>query len=249
MEVKDNYDIIFKRKSIRRYDPNPLDNEQLEKIESMIKDLKPLYEDIETEIRIISSEDVKTRVMKKAPHYIAVFSEEKKGYLNNVGYMVQQMDLLLSAEGIGTCWQGIPTPKSDIIKSSNLKFIILMAFGEPDEPLYRQDVSEFKRKPLEKITDIENYEEMLEAARLAPSATNSQPWFLSGSKDSIDVYSVKPNFLKALVVKKYIPIDIGILLYHLQVIAEHLGKNPKIVFKEGLDKKGYEYNATIILNP
>ena len=137
--------------------------------------------------------------MKKAPHYLAVFSEEKKGYLNSVGYMVRQMDLLLSAEGIGTCWQGIPTLKKDVIKSSNLKFIILMAFGEPDEPLYRQDVSEFKRKPLDKITDIENCEEILEAARLAPSATNSQSWFLSGSKDSIDVYSVKPNFLKALV--------------------------------------------------
>jgi nitroreductase len=248
MEIKDNYDIIFKRKSIRNYDSNPLDNETLKNINSMIKNLKPLIEGIETDIRIISSDDVKTRIMKKAPHYIVVFSEEKEGYLTNVGYMLQQMDLILSAHGIGTCWQGIPTPNKDIIKSSKLKFVILMAFGTPNEPLHRQDVSEFKRKPLEKITDMEDCREILEAVRLAPSATNSQPWFLSGDRNSINVYSIKPNFLKALVVKKYIPIDIGILIYHLQVITEHLGKNPEIVFKDGLDKKGYIYHATFNLN-
>ena len=53
MEIKDKYDIIFKRKSIRRYTTNHLDTARLEKIESIIKDLKPLHEDIETEIRII----------------------------------------------------------------------------------------------------------------------------------------------------------------------------------------------------
>ena len=247
METKNNYEIIFKRKSIRRYDPNPLDNDMMDEIKSVITNLKPLIADIKTEIRIISSDEVKTRIMKKAPHYLAIFSEEKEGYLTNVGYMLQQMDLLLSAEGIGTCWQGIPTPTGEVIKSSNLKFVILMAFGMPDEPLYRHDVSEFKRKSLEKISDLNDNKEILEAGRLAPSATNSQPWFLSGDNNSIDVYSIKPNFLKALVVKKYIPIDVGIMIYHLELAAEHLKRNPEIVFKEGLDKKGYIYYASLNL--
>lgn len=250
MDKNEIYETIFKRKSIRRYDLNPLDDEILRDIEGEVASLKPLISDIKTDVLIISSEDVKTRMMRKAPHYLAVFSEEKEGYLTNLGYMLQQMDLLFAANGIGCCWQGIPTIKNPVKQRSELKFVILLAFGKPDEPLYRSDLGEFKRKSLDKITDIiptEDNREILEAARLAPSATNSQAWFLSGDDGSIDVYSVKPNFIKSLVAKKYIPIDAGILIYHVVVAAKHMNRNPEIVFKEDVEKKEYTYHASIKL--
>ncbi|MTK64623.1 MAG: nitroreductase [Methanobacterium sp.] len=250
MEKKDVYDIIFKRKSIRKYKLNSLDENTLKGIEDEVSGLKPLIPGIKTDILLISSEDVKTRMMKKAPHYLAVFSEEKEGYLTNVGYMLQQMDLLFSANGIGCCWQGIPTIKDRVQDRSDLKFVILLAFGEPDETLHRSDLSEFKRKSMDKITDIpvaDDNRNILEAARLAPSATNSQAWFLSGDRESIDVYSVKPNFIRSLVAKKYIPIDAGILIYHVVAAAKHMNKDPEIVFKENVEKKGYTYHATINL--
>lgn len=252
MDKNDIYETIFKRKSIRSYDLNSLDNKILKDIEEEVSNLKPLIPGIKTEILMISTEDVKTRMMKKAPHYLAVFSEEKEGYLTNVGYMLQQMDLLFSANGIGCCWQGIPTIKDHIQRRSELKFIILLAFGKPAEQLYRSDLGEFKRKALEKITDIQltnENREILEAARLAPSATNSQAWFLSGDDGCIDVYSVKPNFIRSLVAKKYIPIDAGILIYHLKVSAEHSNKNPEIIFKKDMEKDGYTYHASINLKP
>lgn len=250
MDKNEIYETIFKRKSIRRYDLNPLDDEILRDIEGEVASLKPLISDIKTDVLIISSEDVKTRMMRKAPHYLAVFSEEKEGYLTNLGYMLQQMDLLFAANGIGCCWQGIPTIKNPVKQRSELKFVILLAFGKPDEPLYRSDLGEFKRKSLDKITDIiptEDNREILEAARLAPSATNSQAWFLSGDDGSIDVYSVKPNFIKSLVAKKYIPIDAGILIYHVVVAAKHMNRNPEIVFKGDVEKKEYTYHASIKL--
>lgn len=250
MDKNEIYETIFKRKSIRRYDLNPLDDEILRDIEGEVASLKPLISDIKTDVLIISSEDVKTRMMRKAPHYLAVFSEEKEGYLTNLGYMLQQMDLLFAANGIGCCWQGIPTIKNPVKQRSELKFVILLAFGKPDEPLYRSDLGEFKRKSLDKITDIiptEDNREILEAARLAPSATNSQAWFLSGDDGSIDVYSVKPNFIKSLVAKKYIPIDAGILIYHVVVAAKHMNRNPEIVFKKDVEKKEYTYHASIKL--
>ncbi len=213
--------------------------------------LIPLYSDIKTEIKIVSSDEVNQKIiMKKAPHYLAVFSETKEGYLTNVGFMLQQMDLLFSANGIGSCWQGIPVPYKDVLKSSDLKFVILIAFGKPSEKLYRESISEFKRKALQKISDIKGADELLEPARLAPSATNSQPWFFKGNESIIHVYSVKPNFLKAMLVNKFIPIDIGIVIYHLRVAAEHLGKSPDIIFdkKEAENSpKGYEYFATLKL--
>jgi nitroreductase len=249
--IKDDlYPIIFKRKSIREYDVSPLDEDTLEEISGQIQNLNPLYSDIKTEIKIVSSNEVKQRMMKKAPHYLAVFSETKKCYLTNVGFMLQQMDLLFSANGIGSCWQGIPIPKGDVLNRSDLKFIILIAFGKPSEPLYRESTSEFKRKPLQRISNIEGVDELLEPVRLAPSATNSQPWFFKGNETVIHAYSVKPNFLKAIVVNKYIPIDVGIAIYHLKVAAEHFGKNADIMFDKKEDKnspKGYKYFATLKL--
>ena len=250
MKKKDIYKAIFKRKSIRKYDLSPLDKDILHVISAYINDLNPLYKDIKIDIKIISTNDVNRRMMKKAPHYLAVFSEKKEGYLTNVGFMLQQMDLIFSAMGIGSCWQGIPIPTKEVLNSSDLKFIILMAFGKPSEPLYRENTSEFKRNPLEKITSIKDMDELLEPVRLAPSATNSQPWFFKGKNNIIKAYSVKPNFLKAIVVNKYIPIDMGIALYHLNVSAEHFDKSTKIFFDEMEMKnspKGYNYIATLNL--
>jgi nitroreductase len=250
MKKEDIYKAIFKRKSIRKYDLSPLDKDTLHGISAYINDLNPLYKDIKIDIKIISTDDVNRRMMKKAPHYLAVFSEKKEGYLTNVGFMLQQMDLIFSAMGIGSCWQGIPIPTKEVLNSSDLKFIILMAFGKPSEPLYRENTSEFKRNPLEKITSIKDMDELLEPVRLAPSATNSQPWFFKGKNNIIKAYSVKPNFLKAIIVNKYIPIDMGIALYHLNVSAEHFDKTTKIFFDEMEMKnspKGYNYIATLNL--
>jgi nitroreductase len=163
--------------------------------------------------------------------------------------MLQQVDLLFSASGIGSCWQGIPSPKGNVLKSSDLDFIILIAFGIPAEPLYRDDTSQFKRKSLENITDIVDAKELLEPVRLAPSAINSQPWFFTGTKDIIHACSNKPNFLKAILVNKYISIDAGIAIYHLKVSAEHFKKTITITFnKDKTIPKGLNYLATLKLD-
>jgi len=60
MENEEFYKTIFKRKSIRKYDPKPLDEEKIDEIKSFTRSLKPLYPDIKTELKIISGEDVKS---------------------------------------------------------------------------------------------------------------------------------------------------------------------------------------------
>ncbi|BDZ70550.1 nitroreductase family protein [Methanobacterium petrolearium] len=251
MKDADFYPIIFRRKSIRTYDPTPLDEDILGNIKDQITSLKPLYNDIEVDFKIISQSDVNSRMMKKAPHYIAAFSEAKEkhteeGYKTNIGFILQQMDLFFSANGLGSCWQGIPKPRKKVLESSDLEFIILMAFGNPKETLHRNNILEFKRKPLQKICKISDsgVDEILEAARLAPSAINSQPWFFTRNNHVINVHSFKPNIIRAIIMKKYIPIDMGIALYHLKVGAEHFGKTVEIVFDENAKNNtpnGYNY--------
>lgn len=250
MEKTEFYPIIFKRKSIRNFNLTPLDDATLKEISEYLNSLKPMYGGIKTEFKIISPDGVKRRMMKEAPHYIAVFSEVKEGYLTNIGYMLQHADLFLSANGLGSCWQGIPAPTSELLNSSNLKFVIFIAFGKPKDPgsLHRTNISEFKRKPQSEITDITGADELLEVVRIAPSATNSQPWFFTGNNNIIHAYSVKPGFIKRFMVKKYIPIDMGIAICHLEIAAEHFGKKIEIVSDETAKMnhpKGHEYVASL----
>lgn len=250
MEKTDLYSYIFKRKSIRNFDLTPLDEDTLAKISDYLHALEPMYGDIKTELKIVSSDKVKRRMMKEAPHYIAIFSEAKEGYLTNIGFMLQQVDLFFSANGLGSCWQGIPSPTKELLRSSDLEFIIFIAFGKPKDPgsLYRTSISEFKRKTLSETTDIIGADELLEVARIAPSATNSQPWFFTGNAGMIHAYSVKPNFIKAFLVKKYIPIDVGIAICHLKITAEYFGKKAEIIFDKTAEsnvQKGYEYIASL----
>lgn len=247
MKKQELYQTIFKRKSIRNYKLTPLKENTLNSISKYLNSLKPIDEQTPVEMKIISCGDVKQRMMKKAPHYIAAFSKKTSFNLTNLIFMLQQMDLYLSAHGIGSCWQGIPKPSKEVLNCSNLEFIILMAFGKADEPLYRTSKAEFKRKPLNRITNIKDAHKLLEPVRLAPSATNSQPWYFTGDKHLIHVYSVKNNFIKGLLVKKYIPIDMGIALYHLKISAEHLGKNIEIIRNQtAIDQtpKGCKYVAS-----
>lgn len=129
-----------------------------------------------------------------------------------------------------------------------------MAFGKPKVQLHRTSNLEFNRKPLPKISDIKNegyIGALLEAARLAPSATNSQPWFFKGNNHVIHAYSFKPNILRAIMLKKYIKIDMGIALYHIKLAAEHLGKTVRIVFDDAGREKTpnrYEYVASVKIN-
>jgi len=191
--------------------------------------------------------------MSKAPHYIAAFSEPRNAYLVNMGFMLQQMDLYFSATGLGSCWLGIPKPTKEVTESSNLEYAILMSFGNSSETLHRTSVSQFKRKPLSEITNIEAADELLEPARLAPSAINRQNWYFTGDKNLIHVYTLKPNFLRSVLgAKKYFPMNVGIAICHLQLAAEHFSRKTAIIFEEKKEKnppRDHEYIASLQIEP
>ncbi len=237
MNQNDIYEAIFKRKSIRNYDSTQIDQNHLKDITENLGGLKPISEGIKTEFKIISSDQVTRKGMNKAPHYIAAFSEAKDSYKTNIGFMLQQMDLYFSANGMGSCWLGIPQPIKEVTESSSLEFIILMSFGNSKEKLYRTSVSQFKRKPLSEITNIEGADELLEPVRLAPSAINLQNWYFTGDKNLIHAYSSKSGFFRSIVGGSYFPVNMGIAICHLQLAAEHLGWKTKIIFEKDKDKK------------
>ena len=233
------YDSIFKRKSIRKYDMTPLSDEALTEIENFAYNLTPLYEEIRIEYEIVSH--VKNILPVNAPHYFMISSENKDGYLMNVGFMFQQMNLFLASKGFGSCWLGMARPMEKLEK--NLEFVIILCFGKAIESPYRE-LSEFKRKSLSEISS--GQDDRLECARLAPSATNSQNWFFVANDGKIHIYQKKVNPVKMIIYGKMNQIDIGIATCHLYVATEHQGKKPFISKdNEAEDLQGYTYRLTI----
>jgi len=201
-------DIIRKRKSIRIYDLTPLDTAALEKVQLQIDKVKPLYPDIRYSIGIVKK--TKGLFNVKAPHYLVFGSEEKEGAYENIGFIGQQLDLFFSGSGLGSCWLGVSRPEEKDV--TGLPHVICMSFGKPAEPLHRE-LSEFIRKPLPEVS--EGIDERLEAARLAPSASNTQNWYFFAENGKIQCYRKKSGSLLGSLYNKLHSIDMGIALCHI----------------------------------
>lgn len=244
------YDVIFHRKSVRKYDMEPLSEEVFAEVTAYAKSIKPLDANLKYDFSYLGAKDVKNLLPIKAPHYICIYSEKQDPYLMNAGFVLQELDLYLSAQGMGTCWLGMAKPAKEVPQNQNgLSFVIMLAFGKALEPVHRERVEDFKRKTLDQITDLKNAEELLEPVRLSPSATNSQPWYFSGSLDEVVVSRVKLGMVKAVVYNTMNRIDMGIALKHLMLSAEHVGRTALIDFDEVPCPKGYEFMARVKLEP
>lgn len=240
------FNTIFTRKSIRKYKVTPLATETLTGIKEYARHIKPLDESIRYEIDYLCADDVKGLLSIKAPHYMCFFSEKREGYLMNAGYLLQQIDLYLSANDLGSCWLGMAKPSKDVPSMKNgMEFVIMLAFGSAEVEVHRTDIAAFNRKSLSLISTVTGAEELLEPVRLAPSATNSQPWFFSGDINEIIVSREKLNFIKVPLYGKMNQIDIGIALCHLMLSLENKGKKATFDFHKDTVPSGYEFMAKV----
>ena len=197
-------EMICHRKSCRSFTGKPVNSATIETIKAF--PLKALYPDITFHWDIVTRDKVKCICPWTTPQLITIYSEETEGYLENIGFLFQQMDLYLQTLGLGVCWLGLgrmnPKTTSHV---EGMKFVIMMAFGYPKGDQLRQDLKGFKRKTPEQIAD--QADPRLEPARLAPSAVNSQPWYFTHEGDAIHVYCNKMGTR----------VDAGIALAHLYV--------------------------------
>lgn len=246
MDLEALYRAIFKRKSVRMYDMAPLPQDKLDEIKSFAAKVTPVIPGIKFEFSYLAQEDVKGMFSIKAPHYLCLYSEKKAGYLLNAGFVLQQMDLYLSFNDIGSCWLGMAKPTKGVPEQANgMEFVIMLAFGNAQESVHRKDSSEFKRKKLSEITSIQGAEELLEPVRLAPSATNSQTWFFSGDTEKILVSREKLSLLKGTFMGRLNQIDSGIALCHLWLSLKHTGIDAVFVDERATAPDGYEYMITV----
>jgi len=226
------HEMIFKRKSCRSFTGVPVDPETLESIKAF--SMKPLYPDIKVHWEIVPRNQVKCICPWTTPQLIAIYSEEVEGYLENIGFLFQQMDLYLQTLGLGVCWLGMGrmNPKTTTTVAG-MKFVIMLAFGHPKGDQLRKTTLDFKRRSMEQIAD--KADPRLEVARLAPSAVNSQPWYFTHEGNTIHVHCSK----------KGSKLDAGIALAHLYVANGETFRFFQV--ENGPAVAGYGYIGSVVL--
>ena len=221
--MKNYYKEIFKRKSFHFFiGGEPTTEEDVKQINDFIKTVEPLYPEIKTEIRIVKEKE--TTCHRGADYCILFYSEPKEGYLRNIGYIGEQIDLYLASLNIGALWFGIGKTKEKEIEG--LEYVIMIAFKRMPENSFRKDMFKSKRKLLDEIWLGEEMD-IANIVRFTPSACNTQPWFVENKENTLEVYRYKKPGKRGIMpidkVMFYNRIDIGIFLFILETCLKEKG--------------------------
>ena len=241
------YEMIFKRKSFhffRNVGDASISENELNDIQNAYSEFVPLIQEIRTAIRIIPEDQ--TTCKRGGEYCILLYSEKKDGYLQNIGYLGEQLDLYLVSQNIGTLWFGIGKTKEESFEG--MEFIIMFSIHKIcDDSKYRKDMFKSKRKSIEEIWEGEQISGVSDIVRFAPSACNSQPWLVKNDGE-LWVYrykeSGKRGIMPADMVSFYNRIDIGIFICFMDICLEHNGiEFEKTLYSDAGDDKEFVLNA------
>lgn len=240
------YEMIFKRKSFhifRNIGDEQISADEIEQIEKKFYEFQPLVEGIKVKLKIVKD----SVTCKRGQEYcILLYSEKKDHYLQNVGYIGEQLDLYLASKNIGTLWFGIG--KTEEQQLEGLDFVIMIAISKIDsETKFRKDMFKSKRKDVADIWMGETCLDIANIVRFAPSACNTQPWIVEADPNQLSVYRYKKQGKRGIMpadkVSYYNQIDIGIFLCFMELC---LNKN-NIEFRRELfveEDESQEKNLT-----
>mgnify|MGYP000680079663 CR=1 FL=1 len=194
------YEAIGCRHSVRKYTDREVTEKLRGQILSYFDKTSRLNDRIRVEAVIFDNTKKKADVhglwKVDAPYYLAIYSDQEEGCERNAGYLMEQMVLYMTAKGIGTCYLGSVQPAQKV--RGGKRCLMMVAFGYPEGKLYRESPLA-KRLPLNELCIFkeeagEQMKTILRAARLAPSAMNTQPWRFIVYSDRIYVFALKTRF-------------------------------------------------------
>ncbi len=231
--------VIF-RKSRRSFIPGrPVAEDQLARLERLSRDFRP-FPGARFEIVRRAPDTVLRGLVggygriTGAPAYaVMIGSASDPGAAVRVGYTGEGLILEATALGLATCWVSGMFKNEEVRKSATLSVeervyaITPLGVGERDfslkEKVYILGAGSRKRKSKEELIEgcspLPWQDAAVEAARIAPSARNRQPWRFVLSPDSITVRRDSgpdgERYPKSL--------DCGIAMLHLELGARSSG--------------------------
>lgn len=235
------YKSIALRHSRRKYIAQPVNREILESLQKTIAEFTP-FADARAVVVAQPLDDIFRGIVgsygkvKGTRAYMAFIGQTNSpSVYEHVGYLGEGLVLEAVSLGLGTCWiSGSFSPETvgrDIQLAAEEKVLAVTPLGYPSkgknvtEKLMSAMVGSYKRKDLAKISVVDLHplpawiETALQAARVAPSAINRQPWVFHVSQAGITLAIDKPNH-EASFSKR---LDCGIAMLHFELGANLAG--------------------------
>jgi nitroreductase len=242
------YQVIGSRRSRRKYETKSISQKNLKNIKSVCDSFRP-FDDARSELVTQPPDKVFKGVVgsygkiKGASAFVAFIGNMKsKSVQEHVGYTGEGIILDIEAMGLNSCWVGgLFKPKvveSLIELKENEKVLAVTPIGYAPDRLSIEErlMAGFglthRRKPLSKLVIglkqsewTEWVKPALEAARLAPSRVNRQPWRFHVEKDSIAV-AVNSGSLETESVTSE-RLCCGIAMLHVEIVDMQYGISGK----------------------
>lgn len=241
ISVEKLYEAIKVRRSTRNFNGQPVSSELQDQLKAAADNLNTRLEGVRIALATESPEKVFKGILgsygkiKGAPMYAAFIGDlsdpnvqEKAGYLGEI-FILEATSL-----GLASCWIG-GTFNSDMVKHcieirKGEKVLAVSPLGYKarvknlEDKLMRGFAGSDKRKDLKRLCEglpenqwSQGIRGMLEAARLAPSAMNRQPWHFIIEEDGIKVSVERDNFSMGLSKR----LDCGIAMAHIDLAASN----------------------------
>ena len=241
------YEMIFKRKSFHFFKDvlyESITEDELNEIQKAYFEFTPLDPEIKTAIHIVPEKQ--TNCKRGGEYCILLYSEKKDGYLQNIGYLGEQLDLYLVSRNIGTLWFGIGKTQENPFE--DMEYVIMFSVRKiSDNSKYRKDMFKSRRKSAEEIWKGEQIMGVTDIVRFAPSACNSQPWLVENNGRLLVYRYKKPGkrgIMPADKVSFYNRIDIGIFICFMDICLKHAGFGfNKRLYSDDSEDKEYVLNA------
>jgi len=246
------------RYSTRTYTDQPITAETIEKINDYINTLSNPFS-IKVNFKLLEanksagSEKLGTYgVIKGSNNYIGATVENSELALEALGYEFEKLILYLTSLGLGTCWLGGTFNRSSFKNAFEVKeneiFPAISPFGYPSskkriaDSLVRMVAKSDHRKSWNELfynkkfsdplafADADAYAFPLEMIRLAPSASNKQPWRVVKDGTTYHFYEFQAKGYSTSFGYDIQKVDLGIAACHFHLAA--LEKDLKGEFKK-----------------
>lgn len=233
---------IYRRRARRSFDSRELESSLLTQLQTICREFSPFLQ-ARAEVAIQSPDNVFKGAIgpygkvKGAPAFIAFIGNMDDPHIHEkVGYLGEGIILEATAMNLATCWvAGFFRPEiaaSIVGTDGNERVLAVTPVGhvKEDFSLEERIMTGFglthRRKHLkELITGLDQTEvpywmkSALEAARLAPSAVNRQPWRFYVEPHNVTISVDSPRFTFGISKR----LDCGIAMLHIEVAALDCG--------------------------
>ncbi|MFC1910235.1 nitroreductase family protein [Chloroflexota bacterium] len=247
------YAALWRRRSRRHYDPKRnIESNILESLDKACRDFKPFPSARSYLVNKPAADVFKGIVgsygkVTGASAFIAFIGNmEDPGVYEQVGYTGEAIILEATALGLNTCWvAGFFRPKTvasliEIKDNERVLAVTPVGYARDSESFFEKAMTGFglthRRHPVARLVSGQRagylpewVKTPLEAARIAPSAINRQPWGFEVDDTGITVY-IRTGGTGFGVSKR---IDCGIAMLHIEVAAMENDNEGKWEFLEG----------------